>query len=65
MRSLSLWLNKKVNEEALYHYLTLAVTPAPMTMFQGIEKLEPGHTIYIEMDGKIYLVDIDYRWVNE
>ena len=25
-------INKKVNEEALYHYLTLAVTPAPMTM---------------------------------
>ena len=46
-------VKRKLNEEALYHYLTLAVTPAPMTMFQGIEKLEPGHTISIAMDGKI------------
>ena len=46
-------VKRKLNEEALYHYLTLAVTPAPMTMFQGIEKLEPGHTISIGMDGKI------------
>ena len=45
-------INRKINEEALYHYLTLAVTPAPMTMFQGIEKLEPGHTISLEIGGQ-------------
>ncbi|MBC8180150.1 asparagine synthase (glutamine-hydrolyzing) [candidate division KSB1 bacterium] len=46
-------INKKVDEEALYHYLTLAVTPTPMTMFRSVEKLEPGHIISIEMDGQI------------
>ena len=32
-----------VDEQALYHYLTFLVTPAPMTMFKGVRKLEPGH----------------------
>lgn len=31
-----------LDETALYHYLTFATTPAPMTLFKGIQKLEPG-----------------------
>jgi len=47
------FINKKMNEEALYHYLTFAVSPAPMTMFENIQKLEPGHTLSIKQDGNI------------
>ena len=40
-----------VDEEALYHYLTFLVTPAPMTLFQGVYKLPQGHWLRIRADG--------------
>ena len=36
---------EKVNEEALQHYLTFQFPPEPMTMSEGVFKLEPGHYI--------------------
>ena len=36
---------RKVDEEALYHYLTFFTTPAPSTLFAGIRKLPPGHLL--------------------
>src|SRR3989454_8861646 len=33
---------RAVNEEALYHYLSFNVAPAPHTLFSGIQKLSPG-----------------------
>lgn len=33
---------REMDKESLYHYLTYLVTPAPMTLFEGIYKLEPG-----------------------
>ncbi len=36
---------RRVNEEALYHYLTFFTTPAPSTLFAGIHKLRPGHLL--------------------
>jgi asparagine synthase (glutamine-hydrolysing) len=32
----------EVDEEALYHYLTFVTTPAPQTLFRGIQKLRPA-----------------------
>lgn len=32
---------------AMYHYLSFMTTPAPMTMFRGIFKLPPGHTLTV------------------
>jgi asparagine synthase (glutamine-hydrolysing) len=32
---------------AMYHYLTFLTTPAPLTMFRGIFKLPPGHTLTV------------------
>lgn len=32
-----------VNQEALHHYLTYQYVPEPLTMSDGIKKLEPGH----------------------
>jgi asparagine synthase (glutamine-hydrolysing) len=42
-----------VNQEALYHYLTLLTTPPSMTLFEGIAKLPAGHTLTIHPDGRM------------
>jgi asparagine synthase (glutamine-hydrolysing) len=39
-----------VDEEALSHYLTFMVAPAPRTLFSGISKLPPGHSLTIRHD---------------
>ena len=44
---------RRVNEEALFHYLTFIATPAPETLFAGIQKLAPGSYLRIEADGQI------------
>ena len=36
---------RRVNTEALDQYLTFQYVPAPLTMFDGIYKLLPGHTL--------------------
>ncbi len=48
----------EINPEALYHYLTLAAAPAPMTMFKGIQKLPAGHWLRVDARGKITIT----RW---
>lgn len=35
-------IERKLNKEAFNHYLRVLYTPAPLTMFQGIYKMEPG-----------------------
>lgn len=42
---------RAVNEEGLFHYLTMLTTPAPQTMFAGIEKLPPGTWMKIDSKG--------------
>ena len=37
---------------ALHHYLTFQYVPAPLTIFQGIRKLRPGHVLVYE-NGKV------------
>ena len=44
-------VRREVDGEALHHYLTLSVAPAPMTMFEGIRKLAPGHTLTVYPNG--------------
>src|SRR2546421_1631374 len=41
-----------VNEEALYHYLTFLTTPAPETLFAGIQKLPAGQMLVVERNGE-------------
>src|SRR6266446_3705106 len=43
----------EVNEEALYHYLTFVTTPAPQTLFRGIQKLPAGHMLTINRHGEV------------
>lgn len=44
-------VTREVNEEALYHYLTFVTTPAPQTLFRGIQKLPAGHMLVVNRDG--------------
>ena len=43
---------RQVDVQALSNFLTLHYVPAPRTMFEGIQKLHPGHVLVVE-DGKI------------
>ena len=45
--------NVDINPEALHYQFSLhAVIPAPLTILQGIKKLEPGHWMKISVAGK-------------
>ncbi len=44
-------VSPEVNEEALYHYLSLLTTPAPQTLFRDIQKLPAGHMLVIDRAG--------------
>jgi asparagine synthase (glutamine-hydrolysing) len=43
-------LQPRLNEDALSLYLTFASTPAPLTLFAGVEKLAPGHRLLVDAD---------------
>ena len=47
-------LNREVNEEAFYHYLSFLTVPAPQTLFKGIMKLAAGR--YRELNGGAVLL---------
>ncbi len=44
---------RAVNEDALFHFLSFLVTPAPDTLFQGIKKLPAGCWLRIEVRGRL------------
>jgi len=41
-------VSRRVNAEALHHYLSLNYVPAPLTMFEGIKQLLPGHYLLVQ-----------------
>ena len=43
---------KKVNEEAFFHYLSFLTIPAPLTLFDGINKLAAGTLLQISSSGE-------------
>ncbi len=51
-------MRAELDETALFHYLTFIHTPAPMTMFKGVRKLEAGHFLRISNTGSIE--DVEY-----
>jgi asparagine synthase (glutamine-hydrolysing) len=44
-------LTADLDEEAFFHYLTFVCTPAPMTMFKGVRKMEPAERMTVRADG--------------
>lgn len=47
-------VSRDVNYEAIHHYLSFICVPAPLTAFQSISKLPPGHTL-LWQNGEIKL----------
>ena len=49
IKAMLVWpeVQRQVDRAALYHYLTLSVAPAPLTMFRDIRKLPPGHSLSV------------------
>ncbi len=43
-------LTPRLADDALSLYLTFAATPAPRTLFQGIQKLPAGHRLIVDAD---------------
>ncbi len=43
----------ELNLNALNHYLTLDYVPTPISIFEGVEKLEGGHYLQIDYKGNI------------
>jgi asparagine synthase (glutamine-hydrolysing) len=46
-------VSAEVDEESLYHYLSFLTTPAPRTLFRGVEKIPAGHFVVVNRDGSI------------
>ena len=44
---------RAVDEEALFHYLSFLATPAPKTLFRGINKLAAGTVLKVGADGTV------------
>ncbi|WP_341280275.1 asparagine synthase (glutamine-hydrolyzing) [Paenibacillus sp. FSL H8-0537] len=42
-----------VDYASMMHYLTFQYVPQPQTMFKGIQKLEPGHFMLVDREGRI------------
>lgn len=52
------WIERSLDRRALYDYLTFGFCPPPQTMFQGIQKLAPGHSLTVRRNGDI--TDCEY-----
>ena len=52
-------ISPELDEEAFFHYLTFVCTPAPMTMFKGIQKLGPAERMTVRPDGS---TEIETYW---
>ena len=44
---------RRIDHEAVYHYLSFLTAPAPMTFFADVQKLEPGSWLRIDESGAI------------
>lgn len=56
-------ISKKIDVTALNQYLQLTYIPAPLTIFENVYKLEPGHYMIVNLNGNIAIQkywDIQY-----
>lgn len=44
-------INREINDEAVYHYLTFLTVPAPQTFFNGVYKVEAGYYYEVSKNG--------------
>lgn len=45
-------VKRECHERAFHDFLTFLVSPAPQTLFKNIYKLQPGHSMMIEENGR-------------
>lgn len=45
---------REINEESLFYYLTYHATPAPQTLFAGIQKVAASTWIRVDEDAQVY-----------
>ncbi len=45
---------RRVDDEAFFHYLSFLTTPAPSTLFYGIKKIPGGTWVRVTEEGKVY-----------
>ncbi len=50
-------VERAVDEEAFYHFLSFLTSPAPRTLFKGICKLMPGHYAVLDADGHLHITE--------
>lgn len=46
-------VKREIDNEALYHYLTFMIPPAPLTLFRGIRKLPAGFRMSVDRRGNV------------
>lgn len=46
-------LERRLDEAALYHYLTYLAVPAPFSLVQGVSKLHAGECLRVQADGRM------------
>jgi asparagine synthase (glutamine-hydrolysing) len=44
-------VSRELDEEALHHYLSLMMIPAPLSIFEDVRKLPPGHLLTCDAAG--------------
>ncbi|MCL7489613.1 MAG: asparagine synthase (glutamine-hydrolyzing) [Desulfobulbaceae bacterium] len=44
-------IDREVNREGVWHYLTFRSVPAPQTLYHGVQKLLPGHYLICDKNG--------------
>ena len=54
------WITKNIRLQSVMHYLTFLVTPAPLTLYEGIYKIPAGHYIHINKQNNMQIV----RWYS-
>lgn len=57
-------LEPEINLAGLHHFLSLNYTPAPFTLFAGVQQLLPGHYLLCDAQGNAQTVeywDVSYR----
>lgn len=54
------WMSKSINASALSHYLTFMVTPAPMTLYEGVYKLPAGYYVKVDANDTVTF----HEWYN-
>ncbi len=55
------WNKKEISPQALYHYLTFMITPAPYTIFKDVYKLPAGFYMHVHGARDLEFKDLTFK----